>query len=143
MCLCQFCPDLPRLLSSQGVRGQTKKGEDIMYDLDSKINFAVFPGLQVCPSSLRTGPTMDRQFVHPMFGRRRSCTCTLRVSSDVIPLLQGGPHNHTISGLACALKQATTPEFKEYQEQVLRLCTPKVCRGRAVTDLLISSKFAC
>lgn len=32
--------------------------------------------------------------------------------------LQGGPHNHTISGLACALKQATTPEFKEYQEQV-------------------------
>lgn len=36
----------------QGVRGQTKKGEDIMYDLDSKINFAVFPGLQVCPGSL-------------------------------------------------------------------------------------------
>ena len=32
-------------------------------------------------------------------------------------MLQGGPHNHTISGLACALKQATTPEFKEYQEQ--------------------------
>lgn len=33
--------------------------------------------------------------------------------------LQGGPHNHTISGLACALKQAATPEFKQYQEQVL------------------------
>ena len=32
--------------------------------------------------------------------------------------LQGGPHNHTISGLACALKQATTPDFKQYQEQV-------------------------
>ncbi len=32
---------------------------------------------------------------------------------------QGGPHNHTISGLACALKQAKTPEFKAYQEQVL------------------------
>ena len=31
---------------------------------------------------------------------------------------QGGPHNHTISGLACALKQAATPEFKAYQEQV-------------------------
>lgn len=62
----------------KGVRGQTKKGEDILYDLDSKINFSVFPGLQ------------------------------------------GGPHNHTISGLACALKQAATPEFKQYQEQVLR-----------------------
>ena len=35
------------VLCLQGVRGQTKKGEDIMYDLDSKINFAVFPGLQV------------------------------------------------------------------------------------------------
>ena len=34
-------------VSWQGVRGQTKKGEDIMYDLDSKINFSVFPGLQV------------------------------------------------------------------------------------------------
>ena len=34
-------------------------------------------------------------------------------------ILQGGPHNHTISGLACALKQAKSPEFKAYQEQVL------------------------
>lgn len=33
--------------------------------------------------------------------------------------LQGGPHNHTISGLACALKQAASPEFKQYQAQVL------------------------
>jgi glycine/serine hydroxymethyltransferase len=33
--------------------------------------------------------------------------------------LQGGPHNHTISGLACALKQAATPEFKQYQQQVM------------------------
>eukprot|EP00983_Pelagomonas_calceolata_P092165 1157633-Pelagomonas_calceolata.AAC.8 len=35
------------------------------------------------------------------------------------PLL-GGPHNHTIAGLACALKQAATPEFKLYQQQVLK-----------------------
>ena len=33
---------------------------------------------------------------------------------------QGGPHNHTISGLACALKQAAGPEFRAYQEQVLK-----------------------
>ena len=61
----------------KGQRGTTKKGEPIMYDLDSKINFSVFPGLQ------------------------------------------GGPHNHTISGLACALKQARGADFKAYQEQVL------------------------
>ena len=62
----------------KGQRGTTKKGEPIMYDLEDRINFSVFPGLQ------------------------------------------GGPHNHTISGLACALKQAQGAEFKGYQEQVLR-----------------------
>ena len=31
----------------KGVKGQDKKGKDIMYDLESKINFAVFPGAQV------------------------------------------------------------------------------------------------
>ena len=34
--------------------------------------------------------------------------------------MQGGPHNHTISGLACALHQAHGPEFKAYQEQVIK-----------------------
>jgi glycine hydroxymethyltransferase len=60
----------------KGVRKTDPKKGDIMYDIEEKINFSVFPGLQ------------------------------------------GGPHNHTIAGLACALKQAATPEFKEYQLQV-------------------------
>jgi len=42
------------------------------------------------------------------------------INFSVFPGLQGGPHNHTISGLACALKQAQSPEFTAYQEQVLR-----------------------
>ncbi len=47
--------------------------------------------------------------------------CIQQHSGPLVPLrTQGGPHNHTISGLACALKQAATPEFKQYQEQVLR-----------------------
>eukprot|EP01024_Parvocaulis_polyphysoides_P041133 TRINITY_DN3768_c0_g1_i1.p1 TRINITY_DN3768_c0_g1~~TRINITY_DN3768_c0_g1_i1.p1 ORF type:complete len:523 (-),score=89.20 TRINITY_DN3768_c0_g1_i1:286-1854(-) len=62
----------------KGVRGQDSKGNDIMYDIENKINFSVFPGLQ------------------------------------------GGPHNHTIAGLACALKQAASPEFKAYQEQTIK-----------------------
>jgi len=64
----------------KGQRGTTKKGDPIMYDIEEKINFAVFPGLQ------------------------------------------GGPHNHTIGALAVALKQANTPEFAEYQNQVLKNC---------------------
>ena len=36
----------------------------------------------------------------------------------VFPSLQGGPHNHIIAGVATALKEADTPQFKEYQNQV-------------------------
>jgi hypothetical protein len=61
----------------RGQKGTDKKGNPVMYDFETPINFSVFPGLQ------------------------------------------GGPHNHTIAGLAVALKQAATPEFKEYQRQVM------------------------
>lgn len=64
----------------KGQKGVDKKGNPIMYDMEDKINFAVFPGLQ------------------------------------------GGPHNHTICALATCLKQAATPEFVEYQKQVLKNC---------------------
>ncbi|KAL2904170.1 Serine hydroxymethyltransferase 1 mitochondrial [Bienertia sinuspersici] len=43
-----------------------------------------------------------------------------KINQAVFPGLQGGPHNHTITALAVALKQATTPEYRAYQEQVLR-----------------------
>ncbi|KAL0381466.1 UNVERIFIED_CONTAM: Serine hydroxymethyltransferase, mitochondrial [Sesamum angustifolium] len=46
-----------------------------------------------------------------------------KINQAVFPGLQGGPHNHTITGLAVALKQATTPEYKAYQEQVLSNCS--------------------
>jgi len=42
------------------------------------------------------------------------------INFSVFPGHQGGPHNHTITALAVALKQATTPEFKAYQEQVVK-----------------------
>ena len=41
------------------------------------------------------------------------------INFSVFPGHQGGPHNHTITALAVALKQATTPDFRRYQEQVL------------------------
>lgn len=44
------------------------------------------------------------------------------IDSAVFPGLQGGPHNHTISALAVALKQANTQEFKQYQKQVVSNC---------------------
>nr|GMC65495.1 serine hydroxymethyltransferase, mitochondrial-like [Ipomoea batatas] len=45
------------------------------------------------------------------------------INQAVFPGLQGGPHNHTITALAVALKQAMTPEYKAYQEQVLSNCS--------------------
>lgn len=61
----------------KGVRSVTAKGENVMYDLQSKIDTAVFPGLQ------------------------------------------GGPHNHTIAGIAVALKQCMTTEYVAYAKQIL------------------------
>ncbi|KAI9101197.1 serine hydroxymethyltransferase [Phlyctochytrium arcticum] len=44
------------------------------------------------------------------------------INFSVFPGHQGGPHNHTITALAVALKQAQGPEFKAYQQQVLKNC---------------------
>ncbi|XP_021888102.1 serine hydroxymethyltransferase, mitochondrial-like [Carica papaya] len=46
-----------------------------------------------------------------------------KINQAVFPGLQGGPHNHTIAGLAVALKQVKTPEYKAYQQQVLSNCS--------------------
>uniref|UniRef100_A0A0D6R705 Serine hydroxymethyltransferase n=1 Tax=Araucaria cunninghamii TaxID=56994 RepID=A0A0D6R705_ARACU len=42
------------------------------------------------------------------------------INFSVFPGHQGGPHNHTITALAVALKQANTPEFRAYQENVIK-----------------------
>jgi len=42
------------------------------------------------------------------------------INFSVFPGHQGGPHNHTITALSVALKQTMTPEFKQYQQQVIK-----------------------
>ncbi|KAK6454349.1 serine hydroxymethyltransferase mitochondrial precursor [Scheffersomyces xylosifermentans] len=76
----------------KGIRKVTKKGKQIPYDLERKINFSVFPAHQ------------------------------------------GGPHNHTISALAVALKQTQYPEFKQYQQDV-------VDNAKSFADSLLSRGF--
>lgn len=44
------------------------------------------------------------------------------INNAVFPGLQGGPHNHTIGGLAVCLKHAQSPEFKAYQNQIVSNC---------------------
>ena len=43
-----------------------------------------------------------------------------KIDCAVFPGHQGGPHNHTITALAVALRLTTLPEYKEYQRQVLQ-----------------------
>ncbi|MGO9264657.1 MAG: serine hydroxymethyltransferase [Candidatus Binataceae bacterium] len=43
-----------------------------------------------------------------------------RIDKAVFPGLQGGPHNHTTAAIAVALKEAATPDFKAYGQQIVR-----------------------
>jgi glycine hydroxymethyltransferase len=41
------------------------------------------------------------------------------INKAVFPGLQGGPHNHTTAGIAVALKEADTDEFKDYAYKIV------------------------
>ncbi|XP_076437509.1 serine hydroxymethyltransferase, mitochondrial-like [Babylonia areolata] len=61
-----------------------------------------------------------------------------RINNAVFPALQGGPHEHQIAGVAVALKEAMTPEYKQYQQQVLNnakaMCEALLKRGYKVVS---------
>lgn len=42
------------------------------------------------------------------------------IDKAVFPGLQGGPHNHTTAGIAVALKEASTEEFKAYANDIVK-----------------------
>lgn len=53
-----------------------------------------------------------------IFFRKDERNFETRINQAVFPALQGGPHEHQIAGVATQLKEAMTPEFKEYIVQV-------------------------
>jgi len=42
------------------------------------------------------------------------------IDRAIIPGLQGGPHNHQTAAIAVALREAATPQFKEYGKQIVK-----------------------
>ncbi len=42
-----------------------------------------------------------------------------KINRAVFPGLQGGPHNHSIAGIAVGLGEALKPEFKKYAAQII------------------------
>jgi glycine hydroxymethyltransferase len=65
------------------------------------------------------------------------CTAAHQKAIDraVFPGLQGGPHNHTTAGIAIALKEAATDEFKKYAHQI-------VANARALAAGLVEHGWA-
>lgn len=55
------------------------------------------------------------------------------IDRAIIPGLQGGPHNHQTAAIAVALKEAATPDFKAYGQQIVKnaktLATGLIDRG--------------
>jgi glycine hydroxymethyltransferase len=56
------------------------------------------------------------------------------IDKAVFPGLQGGPHNHTTAGIAVALKEASTDDFKAYAAQI-------VTNAKALAEGLASRGF--
>lgn len=42
------------------------------------------------------------------------------IDRAIIPGLQGGPHNHQTAAIAVALREASTPEFRNYGSQIVK-----------------------
>ncbi|HET9623095.1 MAG TPA: serine hydroxymethyltransferase [Kofleriaceae bacterium] len=57
------------------------------------------------------------------------------INRAVFPGLQGGPHNHTTAGIAIALKEAATDQFKKYAHQI-------VANARALAAALVERGWA-
>ncbi len=61
-------------------------------------------------------------------------TLAQRIDSAVFPGLQGGPLDHIIAAKAVCFKEALTPEFRKYQEQVVK-------NARALAEGLMDNGF--
>lgn len=56
-----------------------------------------------------------------------------KIDKIIFPGIQGGPLMHVIAGKAVAFKEALSPEFKKYQEQVVK-------NAKTLADTLIKNK---
>lgn len=67
-------------------------------------------------------------------GLKRDPELGKKINKWIIPGMQGGPHEHTIAGIAVALKEAQSAKFKKYQQQVVK-------NAKALSEELINLGF--
>ncbi len=57
------------------------------------------------------------------------------IDRAVFPGLQGGPHNHQTAAIAVCLKEAATPEFQRYGQQIVK-------NAKALAESLLAEGFS-
>lgn len=67
-------------------------------------------------------------------GMQKDASLAEKIDKTIFPGMQGGPHDHTTAGIAVALAEASTPEFKAYARQV-------VLNAKALSDALKSESI--
>jgi len=67
-------------------------------------------------------------------GLQKDPELSTKIDKAVFPGLQGGPHMHTIAGIAVALRQAQGKPFKEYAHQV-------IANAKTLSETLIDFGF--
>lgn len=55
-----------------------------------------------------------------IFVRKDAREFDKKIDKTIIPGLQGGPHENNIAGVAIALKEAMSPDFKKYAKQIVK-----------------------
>jgi len=55
-----------------------------------------------------------------IFAKRDAREFDKKIDKAVFPGMQGGPHMNQIAGIAVALKEAMSPDFKKYAKQVIK-----------------------
>ena len=136
----------------KGQRGTDKKGNPIMWDLESKINFAVFPGLQGGPHNHTIGAlaTCLKQANTAEFVEyqkqvlRNASALSDRLNELGYTLVSGGTDNHLVLELACiASNKNTIPGDKSaLTPGGIRMGTPALTsRGFVEEDFVQVANF--
>ena len=116
----------PRIIDWKKMRGAANAGGALLMADISHIAGLIagsvypspFPYVSVVTTT--THKTLRGPRAALIFTRKDGTDFYKRIDKAIFPGLQGGPHMNTIAGVAVALREANTPNFKKYARQVVK-----------------------